>query len=50
MNNNRNYYTHVTILFDPKAPLALCILEQVFFFPMVVNLLTVMHVDCICHK
>ena len=26
-----NYYTHVTILFDPKAPLALCILEQVFF-------------------
>ena len=28
----RNYYTHVTILFDAKAPLALCILEQVFFF------------------
>ena len=27
----RNYYTHATILFDPKAPLALCILEQVFF-------------------
>ena len=44
-----NYFTHVTILFDPKAPLALCILEQVFF-SMVFNPLSVLHVDCICHK
>ena len=28
----RNYYTHVTILSDPKAPLALCILEVFFFY------------------